>query len=198
MDVYSKPTADTHNRAAGAKSPNWGAALLSPLRTHSSSAPPALLSPSVTGSVVGEGGASELEQVYLLEQAGPRQPPKGFAAPAVPGPPLSPPPPVPLPPSTIQMQMTLLFSPLSRRFSSRRLAIILHCSTQGQNPSFVQSTLIYGTHAESGHAAGTKAQVFQSGRAGRAGERIPAPSLFEGSRYKSFTRTWRSQLQPEH
>lgn len=35
-------------------------------------------------------------------------------------------------------------------FPSRRRAIIPHCSNEGPNPSFVQSNLIYGTHADSG------------------------------------------------
>lgn len=112
MDVYSKPTVNTHNRAPGAKAPNRGA--IPPL---ASSLPPALLSPSVPGPkqaggggrggdgvVLGEGewmeweggAGSELEQVYLLEQARPRQPPRGLllAAPAFFGPPS----PLPLPP----------------------------------------------------------------------------------------------------
>lgn len=55
MDVYSKPTVNSHNRAPGARAPNRGA--IPPL---SSSLPPALLSPSVPGPEQAGGGGRGL------------------------------------------------------------------------------------------------------------------------------------------
>lgn len=83
------------------------------------------------------------------------------------------------------------------RFSSASLP---HNNTpfvaEGHNPSFVQSTLIYGTHIFQTHILLHKLQRHKLSKRwrGSAGRRIQALSLFE-KWYKSFTRTCNSQIQ---